>query len=157
MTDKVMDALDAAESALQSLQLKVGFIDGATYPDGTAVALVAATNEYGRPDHNQPPRPFFRNAIAEHESEWSEKIADGIKAGVPVDRVLSAVGEVIVGDVVQSIATLMEPPLSPATIHQRRSRKVRPNDSTKPLVDTGVMIRDVHYEVGEIEHSEPGE
>ncbi|MGY0156365.1 hypothetical protein ACVQK1_09410 [Edwardsiella tarda] len=157
MSDKVMDALDAAESALQSLQLKVGFIDGAKYPDGTPVAMVAATNEYGRPENNQPPRPFFRNAIAEHESEWSEKIADGIKAGVPVDQVLSAVGEVIVADVRKSIATLMEPPLSPATIHHRRTRKKLQNDSTKPLVDTKEMIRDVHYEVGEIEHSEPGE
>lgn len=157
MTDKVMDALDAAESALQSLQLKVGFIDGATYPDGTSIAMVAATNEYGRPEKNQPPRPFFRNAITEHESEWSEKIADGIKAGTPVDQVLDSVGGVIAADVFASIKNLMEPPLSPATIHQRRSRKVRPNDSTKPLVDTGVMIRDVHYEVGEIEHSEPGE
>ncbi|MFV4845160.1 hypothetical protein ACNJKD_01640 [Edwardsiella tarda] len=157
MTDKVMDSLDAAESGLQSLQLKVGFIDGATYPDGTSIAMVAATNEYGRPENNQPPRPFFRNAIAEHESEWSEKIADGIKAGIPVDQVLDSVGGVIVADVVQSIATLMEPPLSPATIHQRRTRKVRRNESTKPLVDTGDMLHDVHYEVGEIEHSEPGE
>ncbi|HHT9074227.1 TPA: hypothetical protein ACT5CI_002916 [Edwardsiella tarda] len=157
MSDKVMDALDAAESALQSLQLKVGFIDGAKYPDGTPVAMVAATNEYGRPENNQPPRPFFRDAIAEHESEWSEKIADGIKAGVPVDQVLSAVGEVIVADIRKSIATLMEPPLSPATIHHRRTRKKLQNDSTKPLVDTKEMIRDVHYEVGEIEHSEPGE
>ncbi|WP_035601662.1 hypothetical protein [Edwardsiella tarda] len=157
MSDKVMDALDAAESALQSLQLKVGFIDGAIYPDGTPVALVAATNEYGRPENNQPPRPFFRDAIAEHESEWGEKIADGIKDGVPVDQVLSAVGEVIVADVRKSIATLMDPPLSPATIHHRRTRKKLQNDSTKPLVDTKEMIRDVHYEVGEIEHSEPGE
>ncbi|EOV0997656.1 hypothetical protein ACOGYE_001941 [Edwardsiella piscicida] len=157
MTDKVMDALDAAGSALQSLQLKVGFIDGATYPDGTPVALVAATNEYGKPENNQPPRPFFRNAISEHESEWSEKIADGIKAGTPVDQVLDSVGEVIAADVFTSIKNLMDPPLSPATIHHRRTRKVRRNDSTKPLIDTKDMIRDVHYEVGEIEHSEPGE
>ncbi|WP_392430524.1 hypothetical protein [Edwardsiella piscicida] len=157
MTDKVMDALDAAESALQSLQLKAGFIDGAKYPDGTPVAMVAYTDEYGVPERNQPPRSFFRNAIAEHESEWSEKITDGIKAGVPVDQVLSSVGEVIVADIRKSIATLMEPPLSPATIHHRRTRKKLQNDSTKPLVDTKEMIRDVHYEVGEIEHSEPGE
>lgn len=35
--------------------LRVGFIEGATYPDGTPVALVAAANEFGRPDKNQPP------------------------------------------------------------------------------------------------------
>lgn len=151
MSDKILDALNNIASNLSDKQLKVGFIDGATYPDGTPVAMVAATNEYGNPANNQPPRPFFRNAIAEHESEWLEAITRGLQKGVPLDDVLAVVGEKAVGDVVQSIATLMDPPLSPATI---ASRKSKGNASTKPLVDTKVMIRDVHYEVGEIEPSQ---
>lgn len=150
MNDKVMDALDNISSSLTDKQLKVGFIDGATYPDGTPVAMVAATNEYGNPANNQPPRPFFRNAIANHETEWSEAIAKGLAKGFEVEQVLSVVGERIAGDVVESIATLMDPPLSAATI---ASRKSKGNDSTKPLVDTKVMIRDVHYEVSDIEPS----
>lgn len=151
MSDKILDALNNISSNLSDKQLKVGFIDGATYPDGTPVAMVAATNEYGNPANNQPPRPFFRNAIAEHESEWLDAISRGLQKGVPLDDVLAVVGERAVGDVVQSIATLMDPPLSPATI---ASRKSKGNASTKPLVDTKVMIRDVHYEVGEIEPSQ---
>lgn len=151
MNDKILDALNNIASNLSDKQLKVGFIDGATYPDGTPVAMVAATNEYGNPANNQPPRPFFRNAIAEHESEWLDAISRGLQKGVPLDDVLAVVGERAVGDVVQSIATLMDPPLSPATI---ASRKSKGNASTKPLVDTKVMIRDVHYEVGEIESSQ---
>ncbi|EMN3922123.1 hypothetical protein REJ49_004985 [Citrobacter farmeri] len=151
MSDKILDALNNIASNISDKQLKVGFIDGATYPDGTPVALVAATNEYGNPANNQPPRPFFRNAIAEHESEWLDAISRGLQKGVPLDDVLAVVGERAVGDVVQSIATLMDPPLSPATI---ASRKSKGNASTKPLVDTKVMIRDVHYEVGEIESSQ---
>lgn len=81
MSDSIEDFLNNVASQLDSKQLKVGFIDGATYPDGTPVAMVAATNEYGRPENNQPPRPFFRNAIAEHESEWTDAIARGIRAG----------------------------------------------------------------------------
>lgn len=150
MSDKILDALNNIASNLSDKQMKVGFIDRATYPDGTPVALVAATNEYGNPGNNQPPRPFFRNAIAEHESEWLDAISRGLQKGVPLDDVLAVVGERAVGDVVQSIATLMDPPLSPATI---ASRKSKGNASTKPLVDTKVMIRDVHYEVGEIESS----
>lgn len=150
MNDKVMDALDSISSSLTDKQLKVGFIDGATYPDGTPVAMVAATNEYGNPANNQPPRPFFRNAIANHETEWSEAIARGLAKGFEVEQVLSVVGERIVGDVVGSISTLMDPPLSAATI---ASRKSKGNDSSKPLVDTKVMIRDVHYEVSDIEPS----
>lgn len=151
MSDKILDALNNIANNLSDKQLKVGFIDGATYPDGTPVAMVAATNEYGNPANNQPPRPFFRNAIAEHESEWMDAISRGLQKGVPLDDVLAVVGEKAVGDVVQSIATLMDPPLSPATI---ASRKSKGNASTKPLVDTKVMIRDVHYEVGEIESSQ---
>lgn len=150
MNDKVMDALDEIANSLSDKQLKVGFIDGATYPDGTPVAMVAATNEYGNPANNQPPRPFFRNAISDHETEWSEDIARGIGKGLELEHVLSVVGEKIAGDVVQSISSLMDPPLSAATI---ASRKSKGNESTKPLVDTKVMIRDVHYEVGDIEPS----
>ncbi|MFV7280530.1 hypothetical protein ACNPG5_06255 [Citrobacter cronae] len=150
MNDKVMDALDDIANSLSDKQLKVGFIDGATYPDGTPVAMVAATNEYGNPANNQPPRPFFRNAISDHETEWSEDIARGLGKGLELEHVLSVVGEKIAGDIVQSISTLMDPPLSAATI---ASRKSKGNESTKPLVDTKVMIRDVHYEVGDIEPS----
>lgn len=150
MNDKVMDALDEIANSLSDKQLKVGFIDGATYPDGTPVAMVAATNECGNPANNQPPRPFFRNAISDHETEWSEDIARGLGKGIELEHVLSVVGEKISGDIVQSISTLMDPPLSAATI---ASRKSKGNESTKPLVDTKVMIRDVHYEVGDIEPS----
>ncbi|MBN4857035.1 hypothetical protein H4F83_08985 [Citrobacter freundii] len=150
MNDKVMDALDDIANSLSDKQLKVGFIDGATYPDGTPVAMVAATNEYGNPANNQPPRPFFRNAISDHETEWSEDIARGLGKGLELEHVLSVVGEKIAGDIVQSISTLMDPPLSAATIVSRKSKG---NESTKPLVDTKVMIRDVHYEVGDIEPS----
>ncbi len=154
MADVIEDFLNTVASQLDSRQVKVGFIDGATYPDGTTVAMVAATNEYGRPENNQPPRPFFRNAIANHEDEWSDAIARGIRAGYPVDQVLEVVGAQIQGDVQESISTLIDPPLSPATLHIRRTRKERRTDSTKPLVDSKVMIGDVNYEVSDIESSQ---
>lgn len=154
MADAINDFLNKVASQLESKQVKVGFIDGATYPDGTPVAMVAAGNEWGIPDNNQPPRPFFRNAISEHEKEWSEAVARGIEAGYPVDQVLELVGAKIQGDVQESIATLIDPPLSPTTLHIRRTRKDRPTDSTKPLVDSKVMIGDVNYEVGDIEPSQ---
>lgn len=151
MAGAVDDFLANVASQLESKQVKVGFIDGATYPDGTSVAMVAATNEYGRPEKNQPPRPFFRKAIAAHESEWSEAVARGIRAGVPVEEVLEVIGARIQGDVQESISLLMEPPIKDATIANRRRRG---NNSTKPLVDTKVMIGDVNYEVSDIESSQ---
>ncbi|EOS94710.1 hypothetical protein LU631_02700 [Erwinia tracheiphila] len=154
MAGKIADFLNGVAKGLDSKQVKVGFIDKATYPDGTSVAMVAAINEYGNPGNNQLPRPFFRNAISEHSTEWADAVGRGIRAGLPVNNVLEVVGAQIQGDVKQSIASLMEPKLSATTLHIRRSRKVMPNKSDKPLVDTRVMIGDVNYEVGEIESSQ---
>lgn len=57
--DKVMDALDEVEKQFSNIQLKVGFLEGATYGGVIPVPMVAATNEFGNPAHNQPPRPFL--------------------------------------------------------------------------------------------------
>ena len=154
MADAIKLYLDNVARQLQSKQVKVGFIDGATYPDGTSVAAVAAGNEYGIPDKNQPPRPFFRNAIALHEKEWTEAVGRGIRAGYPVEQVLELVGAKIQGDVQKSISTLLEPALSLVTLEIRRNRKERPTDSTKPLVDSNVMFGDVKYEVTDIEFAQ---
>lgn len=154
MAGKILDFLEQVGKTLESKQVKVGFIDGANYKGtGVSVAMVAATNEYGNPANNQPPRPFFRNAIAGHSDAWADAVAGGIRAGVNTETVLQLVGDVIVGDVKNSISELMEPKLSDATLHIRRTRKEFKNQSTKPLVDTGIMFEDVKCEVGDIESS----
>ena len=50
--------------------LRVGFLENAKYPDGTPVAMVAAIQDYGAPGAGIPPRPFFRNMIADKQREW---------------------------------------------------------------------------------------
>lgn len=143
--DKVMDELNKIASGLSDLQLKAGFLEGATYPDGTPVPMVAATNEFGNPANNQPPRPYFRNAIVEHEGEWQEAMATLIENGGDTRDVLSLLGEIIVDDVKGSIRTLGAPPLSPVTIARK--------GFDKPLIDTSNMLNSVSYEVSEIESS----
>lgn len=158
MADSIGNFLNKIASQLDSKQVKVGFIDGATHTEtGESIAQIAAWDEYGQPANNQPPRPFFRNAIVEHEKEWGNSIARGLRAGYGVDQVLEIVGAQIQGDVQLSISTLMEPKLSKATLHIRKTRKKRPTDSEKPLVDSGEMFGDVKYEVGEIEPSQDSE
>lgn len=141
--DKVMEALDKAASSFENLQLKVGFLEGSTYPDGTPVPMVAATNEFGNPANNQPPRPFFRNAISNHETEWQNSTASLIENGDETRDVLSLLGEVIVDDIKESIRSLDSPPLSPVTIARK--------GFDKPLIDTKNMLDSVSYEVSEIE------
>lgn len=155
MADAINDFLNKVASQLESKQVKVGFIDGATHTEsGESIANIAAGNEWGIPENNQPARPFFRNAIAEHEKDWGGSAARWLEAGLPVDQVLDLVGAQIQGDVQESISLLMDPKLSDATLHIRRTRKKRPTDSTKPLVDSGEMFGDVKYEVGDIEPSQ---
>lgn len=143
--DEVMDALDKAASSFENLQLKVGFLEGSTYDGVIPVPMVAATNEFGNPANNQPPRPFFRNAISNHEAEWQEAAARFIENGDETRDVLSLLGEVIVDDIKESIRTLDAPPLSPVTIARK--------GFDKPLIDTSNMLNSVSYEVGEIEPS----
>lgn len=143
--DRVMDELNKIASGFSDLQLKAGLLEGATYPDGTPVPMVAATNEFGNPANNQPPRPFFRNAIAEHEGEWQEAMATLIGNGGDTRDVLSLLGEIIVDDIKGSIRQLDAPPLSPVTIARK--------GFDKPLIDTSNMLNSVSYEVSEIESS----
>ncbi len=191
---KVKGYLDQVAKQLQSMELKVGFMADATYPDGTSVAMVAAQNEYGglvyQPARTQtlefkqnkvgevgnrfvkkgkgnfvqdvvipahafyiPSRPFFRNAIAKNSGEWRTTLVKGLRAGKPVEIVLEVMGAQIQGDVVESIATLVDPIISNKTWNKRRNRKVMPNNSDKPLVDTKVMINSVTYRVDDNESS----
>ncbi|MCM2574566.1 hypothetical protein NAT65_26055 [Achromobacter xylosoxidans] len=120
--------------------LRVGFLEGATYPDGTPVALVAAVNEFGRPDRNQPPRPFFRAMIAEKKKDWPRALGAVAKNNdYDIDKTLGQMGEGIKGQLQESIRQLDSPALSPVTVARK--------GFAKALVDTGHMMNSVDYEV----------
>ena len=120
--------------------VRIGFLEGATYPDGTSVPLVAAVNEFGAPSRNQPPRPFFRNMIAAKSGEWPDSAARLLVANhYDTARTLGQVGEAIAGQLRESIRDLQEPPLAPATVKRK--------GFDKPLIDTGHMLASVSYEV----------
>lgn len=171
----VLDALDKIAQGLKSKQVKVGFINGATYDDNvTSVAMVAASNEFGNPAAGVPPRPAIRQAIAKGEKQWAEDIAHYMKLfNGDADKVLDAVGDIIREDFVTSIQTIDSPPLSPVTVLLRsrfpsrtgmtyadvqQARKdvkngVRGNASAKPLIWTGKLQRSIDYRVDDIESS----
>lgn len=119
-------------------QVKVGFMEGAKYPDGTPVPAVAFWNEFG--DSTRPPRPFFRQMIAKESSTWGPKLAKLIKgAKFDGDQALALMGEDIGGALVQSINEFMSPELAEST------KAAKGFD--KPLIDTGHMLRSMHYQV----------
>lgn len=154
------------------LRLRAGFLENATYPDGTPVAMAAATSEFGAAAIGVPPRPFFRNMIAAKKNEWPEALGDLLLSNdFDVQKSLTILGEGIAGQLRQSIIDTNQPPLSPVTLMLRKMKAENPNlvvsrrvvaqarqrvasgesvagVSTKPLVDTGHLLGSVDSEVG---------
>lgn len=96
---------------------KVGFLEGATYPDGASVALVAVVQNYGAPARGVPPRPFFSNMIAEKSPGWGNSIAATFKAAnFDTKHALELFGEGVAGQLREAIVEMGEPPLSPVTL-----------------------------------------
>jgi hypothetical protein len=129
---------EIASKLADGQSLQVGFLEGATYPDGKSVAFVAAMNEFGH--GTSPPRPFFRNMVRDKSPEWPKGIATQLKAtNYDVNLTLNRVGEAIRGQLVQSINDLTEPPLAPSTIKRK--------GFDKPLIDKGIMVNSPAYRV----------
>lgn len=150
-TEGLSKALTVAVKDLGSKQLKVGFFDNAKYEDGTPVAYVATIQELGHPQGNIPPRPFMRPTVEANSAQWQKTLAGGAKrvtAGkMTVDQMLGQFGMMVAGEVAATIASVTSPPLKPSTIRARQSRRASPGVSTKPLVDTGLMIQSVSSKV----------
>ena len=135
-------ALGDLPDKISGFKLKVGFLRGATYPDGTSVPSVAAWNEFGVPSHNQPPRPFFRRMIAEQSSKWPKIAAATLKSnGMDVKATLDLLGQEIQGRVKESITKLVDPPLAQSTIDRK--------GFDKPLIEHAIMLNAVSYEITE--------
>lgn len=154
MVKRTGDGIESLRKRLEEiskLKLKVGFFDQAKYPDGTPVAHVAAIQEYGT--NNIPPRPFIRPTVAERRQTWIDQLRTGfakaLEGKIEPRTVLEAVGEGVRGDVRKTISQINTPALAASTIKARRSRKVDPNQSVKPLIDTGKMLDSVEYRVTE--------
>lgn len=122
--------------------LSVGFLEGATAPNGDSIPERAAHNEFGTPnaEYPIPPRPFFRNMVAEKSPEWPKAVGDLLKANdYDGEKTLGQTGEGIKGQLQQSIKDLTSPPLAEATI------KAKGFD--KPLVEHGDLLNAVDYVV----------
>ena len=157
MVEKSLSGGDALMKKLEDIAKKmgggavsVGFLQGATYPDGTPVAAVAFWNEYGS---SGPPRPFFRQMIAKESPSWPVKMAKLAKlTNYDGDRVLGLMGEDIKGALQQSINDFTSPALAQSTIDAK--------GFSKPLIDSSHMINSAGYEVsdksGQVTYAEQG-
>ena len=95
----------------------------------------------------------MRPTSAEHLKEWQKLFAHFIKKQ-PISGVFEKLGLVVSGQIKAMIASIWEPPLKIATVKARIRRyrtKDRPSQESiyKPLVDTGMMLASVSYEINE--------
>lgn len=131
---------DTAKKVSNPGTLRVGFFKGATYPDGTPVAVVAAANNFGAPSRGIPPRPFFTNMVNEKSPEWPDTLASILpQVNFDATKALNLMGEGIKGQLKQSIIDTNEPPLATATVKRK--------GHSKPLIDTSHLINSVAFEV----------
>jgi hypothetical protein len=120
--------------------LRVGFLENATYPDGTSVPMVAAVNEFGAPSRGIPPRPFFRTMVTQNSPAWGPALGGLVKNfGYDATKALEAMGQGISGQLRKSIQDTNSPPLAQSTIDRK--------GSAKPLVDTGHMLQSIDYDI----------
>lgn len=135
-------SLDQALNRLVSSKeqhVKVGVLDNSKYPDGTSVATVAFWNEYGT--NKIPPRPFFRNTIAEQKKEWVALAKDAIRMGYTIEHTLGLVGAKMQTDIQYSIMTWTTPKNADYTIAMK--------GVNAPLRHTLLMHDSIKFEVSE--------
>lgn len=138
-SDDIMKALEDIAKKMNAGAVEVGFMEGATYPDGTSVPAVAFWNEFGHGGKfPSPPRPFFRNMIAKESPSWPDKMAKLAEAtNFDGKKVLALMGEDIKGALEESIVEFSDPPNAASTIKAK--------GFNKPLIDTGHMKDSVTY------------
>ena len=141
-TPQVKRLAELAKS-LDKSEVAAGWLGTARYEDGTPVAYVASIQEFGHAPA-LPPRPFMRPTVDAKTTEWTKKYAHVLKTATSGEAVLEVMGGVIAGDFREAISEVQSPPLAKATL---AARKRRGNGSTKPLVDTRIMMNTLTHVV----------
>jgi hypothetical protein len=125
---------------------KVGWFQGAKYPNGTPVALIAAIQEKGYEPKNIPARPFMRPTIDQYQVTWKKIAFNGslkiLKNEYTIENVLDLIGQKAVGQIRKTIANIYTPALKATTIANRLrkySDKTLIGNLYKPLIDTKHM------------------
>lgn len=137
-------------------EVKVGFLGGDRYPDGTSVAYVAYINEYGK--GRNPERPFVRETVKDYMSKWIKIIEQTIKDDMSQENILRAYelagmdAEGLMREQIKTWPTNSPRPNAFSTVwaKDRRAQSGKgtvANDPEQVLIDTGVMIGAIRYEV----------
>ena len=127
--------------AIGKREVAVGYPAGkaSAYPDGTAVAQVAAWNVFGTP--RIPKRDFFALAKDDIKKEALEimKLVAVAQTEEKQEVLMNLAGEAATSALKQAITDLDSPPNAPSTIARK--------GSSNPLIDTSHMRNSTTYVV----------
>jgi hypothetical protein len=144
--EKLEHALSQMAANAQPATLRVGFLEGATYPadakrhrkGGLHVATVAFWNEFGT--RTAPPRPFFRTMIKKKSPGWGRSLARILQNNqYNSHKSMALMGVGISQQLQNSINSNIPPPNAPYTVAKK--------GFSRTLIDTGVMLRSVDFQV----------
>jgi len=125
--------------------VRIGFPAGPTEKDGTPVAMIAAVHEFGSDERGIPERSFLRSTLSTELAKYIKlnktNLQRVVNGKIRMRHALELLGQVASGDVKKTIRAGAFTPLSPATIERK--------GSSAPLIDTGMMVQSVTYEVDE--------
>lgn len=114
---------------------------------------IGAKHEFG--SGHIPERSFLRSTVdGGKPMEFAEQISAKVARGqMSADRAAQQIGVVTVGEVKQTIAAKIPPPLSEQTIKRRLEKGAHGGglaslgNSTTPLIDTGQLVQSIQYKV----------
>lgn len=83
-------------------ELRVGFLEGSPYRDGTSAPMVAAVQNWGKP--GIPARPFFSKMVENNQAGWPALIEEGLKRfGMDAAQALAFTGQIMTEQLQDSI------------------------------------------------------
>lgn len=178
---KMAEILGRIEKAASGAKkVDVGFMSGADYPDGTPVAYVAATQNFGAPEVSIPARPFFTQTVDAGRAKWGKKLGAVLKAAdYKGTLAFRRMGEAMGDELRESIIKTHSPALSPVTLMLRKMYGNQPQEITgksvgwaaarvaegkkgatgtqaKPLIWTGHMLNSITYQVNGVRYKVGG-
>lgn len=154
------DALLRDFAELEDLSLTVGVHSDApkhTDEQGQAInmAELAAVHEFGT--SRVPERSFLRAGFDAHREETEQRVSDAVgkllDGAFEPGQVLEYAGELLLGDIRETISAKIAPDLAPATKASRDKKAGHGGGlaglagSYTPLVDTGQLIGSLAYKV----------
>lgn len=144
--------LENARKLLKSPKVKVGWLEssGGHKKADLTVAEIASIHEYGTHDGKIPERAPLRKTLAQSKTQiasmQSKLLNEVIFGKMDVESSLKILGEFVKAEIQQTIRAGLTPEWAESTLNER-IRRSGGIVAITPLIDSGQLLRSIHYKV----------